>query len=88
MPRALSINLRVRVLAAVARGLSHRGAGERFGISAAPSLRKGKDKLFRPSTGGVQLHRSRRASLRQCNVSVSGQRELKDGAAGRIGARP
>src|ERR1700722_15892247 len=30
----------------------------------------------------------RRTSLRQCNVSVSGQRELKDGAARRIGARP
>jgi hypothetical protein len=30
----------------------------------------------------------RRTSLRQCNVSVSGQRELKDGAAERIGARP
>ena len=35
MPRALSFDLRVRVLAAVARGLSHRQAGERFGVSAA-----------------------------------------------------
>jgi transposase len=35
MPRALSLDLRVRVLAAVARGLSHRQAGERFGVSAA-----------------------------------------------------
>jgi transposase len=35
MPTALSLDLRVRVLAAVARGLSHREAGERFGVSAA-----------------------------------------------------
>ena len=35
MPRALSFDLRVRVLAAVAQGLSHRQAGERFGVSAA-----------------------------------------------------
>jgi transposase len=35
MPRALSLDLRVRVLAAVAQGLSHRQAGERFGVSAA-----------------------------------------------------
>jgi transposase len=35
MPRALSLDLRVRVLAAVSRGLSHRQAGERFGVSAA-----------------------------------------------------
>ena len=32
MPRALSLGLRVRVLAAVARGLSDRQAGERFGV--------------------------------------------------------
>jgi transposase len=31
----LSLDLRVRVLAAVAAGLSHRQAGERFGVSAA-----------------------------------------------------
>jgi transposase len=31
----LSLDLRVRVLAAVASGLSHRQAGERFGVSAA-----------------------------------------------------
>jgi transposase len=35
MSKALSIDLRVRVLAAVAAGLSHRQAGERFGVSAA-----------------------------------------------------
>jgi transposase len=35
MPRALSLDLRVRVLAAVSQGLSHRQAGERFGVSAA-----------------------------------------------------
>lgn len=35
MPTALSLDLRVRVLAAVAEGLSHRAAAERFGVSAA-----------------------------------------------------
>src|SRR5690606_19153602 len=35
MSKALSLDLRTRVLAAVADGLSHRQAGERFGVSAA-----------------------------------------------------
>jgi transposase len=35
MSRALSVDLRVRVLAAVAGGLTHRQAGERFGVGAA-----------------------------------------------------
>lgn len=35
MSRALSVDLRVRVLAAVAAGATHREAGERFGVSAA-----------------------------------------------------
>ena len=35
MSRALSVDLRVRVLGAVAAGATHREAGERFGVSAA-----------------------------------------------------
>ena len=35
MSKALSLDLRTRVLAAVAGGLSHRQAGDRFGVSAA-----------------------------------------------------
>lgn len=35
MSKALSLDLRVRVLAAVACGLTHRQAAERFGVSAA-----------------------------------------------------
>lgn len=35
MSRALSLDLRTRVLAAVRGGMSHRQAGERFGVSAA-----------------------------------------------------
>ena len=35
MSTPLSLDLRVRVLAAVASGLSHRQAGQRFGVSAA-----------------------------------------------------
>ncbi len=35
MSKALSLDLRLRVLAAVAGGLSHRAAARRFGVSAA-----------------------------------------------------
>jgi transposase len=35
MPTPLSMDFRIRVLAAVAQGLSHRQLGERFGVSAA-----------------------------------------------------
>ena len=35
MSKALSLDLRERVLGAVATGASHRQAGERFGVSAA-----------------------------------------------------
>lgn len=35
MSRALSVDLRVRVLAFVAAGATHREAGDRFGVSAA-----------------------------------------------------
>lgn len=35
MSRALSVDLRERVLVAVAAGATHRQAGERFGVSAA-----------------------------------------------------
>jgi transposase len=35
MSTPLSMDLRIRVLAAVASGLSHRQVGERFGVSAA-----------------------------------------------------
>lgn len=35
MSKALSVDLRVRVLAAVSAGASHREAGDRFGVSAA-----------------------------------------------------
>lgn len=35
MSKALSVDLRVRVLAAVSAGASHRDAAERFGVSAA-----------------------------------------------------
>jgi len=42
MSKALSVDLRVRVLAAVADGLTHREAGDRFGVSAASVSRWGK----------------------------------------------
>jgi len=53
MPRALSFDLRVRVLAAVARGLSHRQAGERFGVGEARPRSQGGDRR----SGRVEAHR-------------------------------
>lgn len=44
MSRALSIDLRVRVLAAVSAGATHRKAGERFGVSAARPKALGGDR--------------------------------------------
>jgi transposase len=35
MPTPLSMDLRIRVLAAAAQGVGHRQVGERFGVSAA-----------------------------------------------------
>jgi hypothetical protein len=42
MPTPLSMDLRVRVLAAVAQGLSHRQVGERFGVSFVIGLVGGR----------------------------------------------
>jgi transposase len=39
MPTPLSMDLRIRVLAAAGQGLSHREVGERFGVSAASVVR-------------------------------------------------
>jgi transposase len=39
MARALSVDLRQRVVAAIGRGLSRRQAAERFGVSAASAVR-------------------------------------------------
>jgi hypothetical protein len=38
MGKTLSIDLRTRVVAAVSEGMSHRGAAERFGVSAASAV--------------------------------------------------
>ncbi|MBJ7532696.1 IS630 family transposase, partial [Rhodomicrobium vannielii ATCC 17100] len=39
MSKALSLDLRVRVLAAISGGMSCRQAAERFGVSAASAIR-------------------------------------------------
>ena len=39
MSKALSLDLRIRVLAAIAGGLSCRGAAARFGVSASSAIR-------------------------------------------------
>ncbi len=39
MPKVLSLDLRTRVVAAVAGGMSRRQAAERFGVSAASAVR-------------------------------------------------
>jgi hypothetical protein len=40
MSKALSVDLRTRVLAAVAAGATHRDAGARFGVSPASVIRE------------------------------------------------
>jgi transposase len=72
MPRALSLDLRVRVLAAVSRGLSHRRAGERFGVSAASvsrwrMLEREQGDARARSMGGDR--RSGRVETRDCQES-------------------
>jgi transposase len=57
MAAALSLDLRVGVLAAVAQGLSQRQAGERFGVSAASvgrwrTLERERGEARARSTGG------------------------------------
>ena len=57
MVKALSVDLRTRVLAAVAEGASHRAVAERFGVSAASvsrwrALEREKGDLRPGSLGG------------------------------------
>jgi transposase len=63
MPTPLSMDLRIRVLAAAAQGLSHRRVGERFGVSAASvsrwrALEREQGEARARPTGGD--HRSQR----------------------------
>ena len=57
MGKPLSIDLRSRLVAAVAGGLSRRSAAERFGVSAASAVR-----WVRPSTRQAPLRPSRKAA--------------------------
>lgn len=57
MSKALSVDLRTRVLAAVSQGASHRVTAARFGVSAASvsrwrALERGKGKLAPGPLGG------------------------------------
>jgi len=62
MSKALSLDLRTRVLAAVAGGLSHRQAGERFGVSAASVSR------WREETPDITLEEMRQALVEHGHV--------------------
>ena len=63
MSKALSVDLRVRVLSAVAAGATHREAAERFGVSAASAsrwaarLRQEGHMAPKPSGGDHASHR-------------------------------
>ena len=59
MPRALSFDLRVRVLTAVAGGLSHRQAGERSGPRGPPAASAGWRALERERAAEARAARSR-----------------------------
>lgn len=93
MSTPLSLDLRVRVLAAVAAGASHREAGERFGVSAASVSRwralerEQGDARPRPMGGdqrshGTEAHRELILSLYEQERDATLQ-ELRAALAGR-----
>ena len=59
MPKALSLDLRVRVLAAVEAGATHREAGERFGVSPASVSRWREEGEPRPRALGADRRSGR-----------------------------
>jgi len=61
MSKALSVDLRVRILAAVAGGLSHRQAGEQFEVSAASVSRWRKREREQGDPGPKALGGDRRS---------------------------
>jgi transposase len=91
MPTALSLDLRVRVLAAVARGLSHRQAGERFGVSASSvsrwrALEREQGEARARSVGGdrksgrIDAHKERILALLEATPDMAIE-ELRRGLA-------
>jgi len=71
MSKALSLDLRVRTLAAVTAGASHREAAERFGVSAASVSRwrnlerqqgDARPKALAETAGQAASRRTRRRS--------------------------
>ena len=61
MSKALSFDLRVRVLSAVAAGATHRAAAERFGVSAASVSRWRKRKAEQGNPRSKALGGERRS---------------------------
>lgn len=80
MSKALSVDLRVRVLAAVAGGATHRDAAERFGVKCGerePLAGVGADTRRCPAEG------SRRGPQVGANRGKQGCRPCGAGAEGR-----
>ncbi len=82
MSTPLSLDLRVRVLAAVATGLSHRQVGERFGVSAASvsrwrALERDQGSAHAKPMGGdqrsqhIEAHRDLILSLYEATPDIS-----------------
>ncbi len=76
MSRALSVDLRVRVLAAVAAGATHRQAAERFGVSAASvsrwRAREGEQGDPRPKALGGDRRSARIEAQREAVMAALG----------------
>ncbi len=85
MSKALSLDLRGRVLRAVAAGASHRQAGERFGVSAASVSRwrrlAREQGHARPKALGGDRHRHRHCAARWC-CGPGGRAALRHHPAG------
>jgi len=93
MSKALSLDLRVRVLAAVESGASHRQAAERFGVSAASVSRwrartrddgdpRSKALGGDRRTGRIEAHRDTILGLVEATPDITIQ-ELRHSLAGR-----
>ena len=70
MSKALSVDLRDRVLTAVDDGLSHRDAGERFGVSAASVSRWRTLRRKTGSTHPLRLGGDRRSGRIEAQASL------------------
>lgn len=78
MPKALSEDLRIRVVRAVEGGMSRRSAAERFGISAASAVRYVREWRENRTTAAKQRGGDRRSQrIEEFHDAIMGAIETK-----------